>query len=139
MSRMRKNHPIRKMIEVQHDYERAPVPIVGDAAMAHESYGLGRLIPVLILDERSRPDIKEIFRAHQHLGSGDVKSTWGQRPGQSDTVALWLEFERPVESRILIEFELAKYGGLVDQVIEAQLVYLQAGIPGDRLITTQDA
>src|SRR3989442_15728179 len=35
-------------------------------------------------------------------------------------------------------FDIEKYGGLVDQIIHSEGVYIQPGRPGDRLSTTFD-
>jgi hypothetical protein len=39
---------------------------------------------------------------------------------------------------MLLDFDLAKYAGLVDQVVRAQSLYIQPGQPGDRLVSTMD-
>ena len=36
------------------------------------------------------------------------------------------------------DFSIGKQGGLVDLMLMAKSVYLQAGVPGDRLLTTMD-
>ena len=109
------------------------VPIVGDAGIASRGSGGGRLIPLLIIDTSKRPDVDELIRVHQHISPGDVGSVWGQplrRPGE---ISLVLDFERPIETNIVLTFNIEQQGGLVDQIVRAKAVYLQPGRAGDRI------
>jgi len=115
------------------------VPIAGDAAIAQRGVGEGKLIPLLILDTRERPEIEELIRVHEHLPPGDVTSQWGQIEGKTGTVALILQFKRPVSATAIIEFSIIGQGILVDQILGSGGVYLQAGSPGHRFISDPDA
>ena len=101
--------------------------------------GDGRMIPLLILDTSKRPDIENMVKAHHLMGSqGDVTSVWG-RPNtffDTGTVRLLLTFERPSRCQLLLQLDIKKYGGLVDNIILSQGLYIQPGRPGDRLRTT---
>ena len=119
-------------------HEIAPVPIVGDGAIATEQVLGGRLVPVLILDTSQRPDVAELVRVHQFLPPGDVTSVWGYRSVRAITVLLVLDFLRPSELKVLLKFDIAGQGKLVDFILNARAVCLQDGIPGDRLLTTMD-
>jgi hypothetical protein len=119
--------------------EAEPVRIVADAALAIGTVKEGRLVPVLLLDALQRPDIAELIRVHEVVSPGDVQVLWGQRDGQKGTVALFLEFERPVVLSIVLEFNIDTQGGLVDLIVRSRSVYLQSGREGDRFITTTDA
>ena len=118
--------------------QAAPLPVVGDAAIATHAIGDGRLVPLVIVDASTRPDVVEMIRIHEHFSSGDVKTSWGQRDVNSNSVMLILEFERPVEQLIVIEFDIVRQGGLVDQVIRSRAIYIQPGVAGDRLMNTMD-
>lgn len=115
------------------------MPIVADALMLSVGVAEGRAIPVLILDTSLRPDIEDLVRAHEHLGPGDAKTTWAA-PGLLDRrhLKLIVEFERPQRCVILLQFNIAEHGGVVDQIVQSELVYLQPGRPGDRLKNTFD-
>ena len=54
------------------------------------------------------------------------------------TVLLVLDFLRPSELKVLLQFEVAGQGKLVDFILDARAVCLQDGIAGDRLLTTMD-
>ncbi len=118
--------------------EAIPVSIVADAAVASQGVREGKLIPLLIIDCSQRPDISELVRVHQHLPSGDAECQWGQRQGTKGKIALFLKFIRPSEIFVLLEFDIERQGGLVDQVLRAGALYIQPGQVGDRFITTPD-
>jgi hypothetical protein len=126
-------------IPLHNERERIPVAIVADAAMAAAPIGDGRLIPVLIIDTSDRPDLDELIRVHEYLPPGDVEIQWGELPGSSGRIGLVLSFKRPIETVAVLEFDIVKQGILVDQILTARVLYLQAGRRGDRFITTLDA
>jgi hypothetical protein len=101
--------------------------------------GDGRLIPLVILDTSDRPDLEELIRVHQHVAAGDVVVQWGQLEGRLENVALYLWFKRPGELLAIVEFDIVKQGGLVDQIMHVNGLYIQGGRPGDRLKHNLDA
>src|ERR1700733_13394140 len=111
-----------------------PVPIVADAAIATGVIGDGRLIPLLILDTSERQDLEELIRVHQYVRPGDVLSQWATIEDGSGRMGLLITFEKPMSMTALIAFEMSKYSGLIDQIIRAKGLYLQAGRRGDRLM-----
>jgi hypothetical protein len=129
----------RYAIQVNHSREAQAVPIVSDAVMLSVGVAEGRAIPVLILDTSARPDVDDVVRAHEHFGPGDAKTSWASA-GIFDRrhLRLVVEFERPQRCVIILQFEISAQGGVVDQIVQSELVYLQPGRPGDRLKNTMD-
>ena len=119
--------------------EKKLIPIVGDAAIASEKIGDGRLVPLIIIDTSDRPELSELIRVHQHLPPGDVEVQWGQVQGATGRVVLVLSFRKPVETVAILDFDIIKQGILVDQILTARFFYLQSGQPGDRFITNPTA
>jgi hypothetical protein len=120
-----------------HPHEVRPVRIVADAAVGTRGRHGGRLLPLLLLDTADRPDIAEFIRVHETLGPGDVKVQWGkfEVKGHEGTVALFLTAIRPLESFMVLEFNIARQGFLVEQTLIGQGVYLaQAEGEDDRLV-----
>jgi hypothetical protein len=113
--------------------EARVVPIVGDAAIATPGVGHGRLIPLIILDTTSRPDLAEVIKAQVHLPAGEVIVQWGVLPKRHDHIVLFLEFQRPTERAAVVEFNIVKQGILVEHILQSNGLYIQAGKPGDRL------
>ena len=120
--------------------ERDAVPIVADAGMAATGVADGRFMPLVILDTTRRPDIEDAVKAHMRLGPGDVRSYW-LRPSRwhQRTIGLLLDLERPSQCVISMEFDVARQGAFVDQIIRMQGLYVQPGRPGDRLSETMRA
>ena len=120
-------------------HERLPVEIVGDGLIGTGGVGHGRMLPVLILDTRERPDIIEYVKLHQSSAPGDARFQWARFPDRPDSVCLIVSVERPMELRALIEFDLNRSQGvLVDQILDVKAACIQCGAPGDRLKDTLD-
>ncbi len=129
----------KEAIQLGNKAEKEPVPIVSDAAVATRGLADGRIIPVLIIDTSFRPDIEDMIRAHKHIGAGDAKSVWSI-PSRFDKsrIFLVLTMIKPSRCVIILEFNIARQGGVVDQIIHAQGLYIQPGKEGDRLSSTID-
>lgn len=116
-----------------------PVPIIADGAIATVLWGEGRMIPVLILDTSTRPDV-ESFIASQYWTEivGDTESSWSFKKCARGLLQplLILNFTKPSRCLLIIEFHLPRQGVLVDQILWSNGVYLQPGRLGDRLATT---
>jgi len=114
------------------------VPIVADGAIAQPDFGDGRLIPVLIVDCSKRPDLRDLIVSHEDSPPGDVSVTWGKRPFQNQTVMLLMEFTRPANVQVALEFDVFRQGGLVDAILHNCGVYLQPLEFGARVIEGMD-
>lgn len=128
----------RSRIQVRNVSEAKPIPIVGDAAIATQQMGDGRLIVLLIVDTSERADLQELIRLHALLPPGDVGCQWGSLKSDAQ-VALILNFIRPAEMTAILEFDVVEQGCLVEQILHSNGLYLQAGKPGDKIRTTLDA
>lgn len=116
------------------------MPVAGDGSMATTGVADGRLVPVVILDTSQRPDIDDTVRAHAALGPGDVRSYWSRRSRwHTKVIRLILDFQQPAACIVVIEFDVAYKGALLDAIVRAQGLYLQSGRPGDRLRDTFDS
>ncbi len=124
-------------ILLNHKVESEPVPIIADGAIAAVGVADGRLIPVLIVDASSRPDVEDMIRAHKGMDPGDVESIWAMvSQRKPDHVRLVLSFARPVRCIVLLEFDIVHQGGLVDQIVQSECLFLQSGQEGSRLSST---
>ncbi|MDH6236277.1 hypothetical protein [Cryobacterium sp. CG_9.6] len=103
-------------------------PVVSDAALATNIVE-GALVPVLVLDTSVRPDLTELIRIHQHIDAGDIVFAWA---ANGDNVQLLIDFLRPVEASAVIPLSIERQAILVDMMLQAKAVYLQAGKPGER-------
>jgi len=117
----------------------AIVPIVSDAAVATGAVGDGRLVPLVILDTTNRPDLIDLFKAHDKMPPGDADTTWVSIGGFEDHLGLWFRFKKPFEVDAVLNFELSEHGLTVDMTMNARAVYLQVGKPGDRFYKAMEA
>ncbi|WP_145751754.1 hypothetical protein [Nitrospirillum amazonense] len=127
-------------INVNNDREKTAIRIVSDGAISHPDVADGKLIPLVILDTTNRPDLSEFIRAHLFLGAGDVSCQWGQMIDHPETVCLILTFARPSQLVAAIEFSIpAGNGIIVEHILAAKALYIQAGKEGDLLRDNLDA
>jgi hypothetical protein len=121
------------------DVRGPALPIIADAAIGTDAVSDGRLIPLVIVDTATRPDIAELISIQSKMPPGDVLSQWATLDGSKDHLALLLRFQRPIEADLVLNFDLAEHGGAVELAVKGHVIYLQAGKPGDRLYRTLDA
>jgi hypothetical protein len=126
----------RETIVFKQAIEKLPIPIVWDAAIANVSVADGKLLPLIIIDTSSRPDIEDMIAVHEKLGPGDVQVIWGRVSAKQKDITLWLLFKRPSECIVRLDFDIVKRGGIVDHIIGSEALYLQCGKQGDRLAGT---
>lgn len=126
-------------IEFNSPKQQIPVPIVADAAVATVKVKKGMLVPVLLVDTSSRPDIENLIRFHMLQPSGECKSIWARiDPEKMNTINLILQFLSPSKCTVVLEFELPKQGGVVDQIVRAEALYLYPARPGERFSGDMD-
>ena len=105
-------------VPLRHEVEARPISIVSDAAIATRGFGDGRLIPLVILDTTTRPDVEAMIVAHRDLGPGDSTSAWARR-SRFDWrgIRLVLTVTNPSRCTMVLDFDIDRQGGLVDQIV----------------------
>lgn len=114
------------------------VSVVGDGAISTGRVGEGRMIPLVIVDARTRPDLLEVVRLNKEGLQGDVRLNWASLNDAFDEIGLICRFVRPVEAECVVVFNVEKQGILVEQALAQKAMYFQPGAPGDRLKNTWD-
>jgi len=125
-------------------YQTQLVEVVNDGAIAGAGAVLGKLVPVIIVDARDRPDLRDVVAQGQDPQlHGDVTVAWGRPQGREFynrfVVSLLLHFIRPIDTYALLLFDVQKTSTLIDLIIRTKYLYFQAGSPGDRLGNTLDS
>lgn len=115
-----------RSISIRNEVERRPVPIHDVGAIGIAGHLSGRIVPVIIADLNERPDIREVIRIHEHSDPGDMKMQWGL-PEIPGIIRLILEFHRPVETLVLFDFSIVRFGVAVDAIFRNRMIYIQAG------------
>lgn len=114
------------------------VPIVGDGLVAGPNAD-GRMVPVLILDTRMRPEVRELIRVQRLLPDGDVEGSWGMSRDGAQTVYLIMNFIQPMNVGLVLSLSVDQQALLIDGILASGAVILQAGVAGDRVSTTMEA
>lgn len=126
-------------IQLNNEIEKVPVPIVSDALIATTGIADGRLLPLVIIDASSRPDIEDWIKANKYLGPGDAETFWGKLSEKDEgKIDLILVITKPSRCVVLLEFDIVSQGILVDLIVRNRGLILQCGREGDRLISTTE-
>ncbi|HDC4519065.1 hypothetical protein LH671_12325 [Enterobacter kobei] len=107
--------------------------LVGDGAIADSKTADGRLIPVMILDTREKKQLEYLVKMHNQIDTGDVTSIWGVARFNISKVNLVLFFKKPVELKVAISLHSLKHASLIQGILISKAVYIQPGVPGDRI------
>jgi hypothetical protein len=135
---MNKRRKYKTEILLSSEIEMLPVPIVSDALVASRDVADGRALPVLIIDTSSRSDIEDMIKIHKQIRTGDVRSIWSLNSKDKNVLNLTLSFENPSKCVVVLEFDIIKYFGLIDQIMHMYSFYLHYGRKGERYINTMD-
>lgn len=89
------------------------------------------MIPSIVFDAASRPDLVELIRIHEHLPSGDVVVNWGAFKWSKSDSTLVVKFTKPTQMYILIDFDVSADSLLVELVLSSRALYIQGGTAKD--------
>lgn len=131
-----KNKLHHETIEFKNLESQIPVPIIADGSIASASLGDGKCIPVLIIDTSKRSDINDLVKAINTQLPGDVRSGWINYKKQAGLISLFLNFERPSEIIVILEFNIIRQGILIESILSSKALYLQPGKNGDKVSST---
>jgi len=121
-------------IEWNDPKEKLPVPILTDRITFDLNIKGGKRIPLLVLDTSLRPDFENYVRFHLLQKTGECKSSWGRTPTTKESnLTLVLQFLSPSRCIVLVEFELKKDWGIIDQIIQSEAVWLCPARLGEKL------
>lgn len=117
---------------------RMRLDLVSDAAIMSVYIANGKTIPLIILDTTNHKDIEEAISFHGSVQHGHVKTIWGKSTDNKVT-GLIFTFIDPVPKEFVVAFDTRKQWGLIELIINSQLLYIQPGKPKDRVSNTMDA
>ena len=118
-------------------FTRTIVDIVSDASITSSHIANGKSVPLIILDTTNHPDIEQAILFHEGVEYGHVSTIWGKSI-DNKTITLTFSFNDPVRIQFLVAFDTQKQGGLIDLIINSQLLYIQPGKPKDRFSATMN-
>lgn len=128
----KKNRKKRIHFSVAHELETRPAKIVSEPERVCMRPEDARLVPLVVIDTRERPDLDSLFASYAPETVGKVAIQWGRRDGApKGTVTLHIHFIAPVKQLLMLDFEIVRHGVLVDGILRARELYLQGTQSGD--------
>lgn len=100
--------------------------VVATATIACEGVANGRNIPVTIVESDVDGIINDLIITHKSVKNGNCESQWGVTEGY-EYVILSLSFSSPIEQKIILFFDVIKYGIIVNQILYAKCLFLMTG------------
>lgn len=108
------------------------VDVVRDALVLQVDVCDGKAIPHIIIDTEKFPEINNSIRLHKEVDEGKITFKWGVTQDRKN-VLLVVESISPVELTYIVNFQLDKYFEVINRILSAQMMYIQAGKSGDKL------
>ena len=121
-----------KTFVVRNQFEKQPVPFHDIGAIGLQGLFGGRMVPVVIADLSSRPDLIEVIRIHENSTPGDMTMQWGHSP-VPNSIRLILEFHRPVEALAIFDFSIERFGAAIDAILRNRMLYIQDAESGTKI------
>jgi hypothetical protein len=100
--------------------------VVASAAIANVGVANGRNIPVVIVEDDLDGKISNLITTHEAVANGSCSSQWGMTEGNEYAI-LVLSFITPVEQKLILFFDVIKYGIIVNQILYSKCMYLMTG------------
>lgn len=114
------------------------VDVVSDALIYQRNVCDGKAIPHIIISTEQYPEIEKSIALHKDVKEGEVIFTWTMSTDRK-YVFLMMDSKAPVEISYIVRFDLFKHCGVIDRILSAKLMFIQAGKDGQRLLNTPDA
>lgn len=118
--------------------EKLQLEIVSDALVSSLHIANGKNIPLIIINTLAHPVVETAILAHASVQNGHVRTIWGKSKDDR-FITLQFSFVDPVPKEFFVAFNIEKQCGLVDLIINSQLIYIQPGKPRDRLSNTMSS
>ena len=136
------NNKNRQRIEIKYTsaVQKNLMQVSGKGAFSLPEFAEARLIPVLMIDMSTRPDLQNYINLHcEEKGFvGDVKTAWEVTHKLSKKSILSLELDGPVKTIARIEFTRPKDTLFIEKILVSEGFYLQHGKKGELPSATLD-
>lgn len=106
--------------------------VAASAAIASVDIANGRNIPVVFVPSDDKNKINEIISLHENIKEGNCSTSWGITPDKKFTL-LYLDFQNPVKQKVILFFDIVRFGIVVEQIMHSQCMYLAIGDEASKL------
>ena len=117
-------------MKVKTKYKASPneIRLLVAASSAISTVGVanGRNIPVVFVPSDEDKKIDNIISFHKNVKEGNCISSWGLTSDKK-YVILYLDFQDPIKQKVILFFEIIKFGIVAEQIMYSQCLYLTIG------------
>lgn len=112
-------------------------PVVASATIATRGVANGKNIPVIFVEADDNKQVETIIDVHKTTAEGNCRSSWGFTHDKKAAILI-LTFTDPVPARVVLFFDIIKFGVAIDQILYTQCLYLMIGKENSRLSLCMD-
>lgn len=106
--------------------------VTASSAIASVGVANGRNIPVVFVPSDDDKKIDNIVSLHENIKEGTCFTSWGITADKKFAV-LHLDFQVPVKQKVILFFDIIKFGIVVEQIMHSQCMFLTIGDEASKL------
>lgn len=106
--------------------------VSASSAIASVDVANGRNIPVVFVPSDDNKKIDDIISLHENFEEGNCFTSWGITPDKKYAL-LCLDFQNPVKQKVILFFDIVRFGIVVEQIMYAQCMFLTIGGEASKL------
>lgn len=123
---------MKKRVRIKPNSSDLILRVVASSTIACSGIADGRNIPVVFVESDERNKIDSILTMHEIVKEGNCESTWGIADDKKNAILI-LDFKDPIEQKVILLFDIIKFGIVVSQIIYAQCLCLMVGNESSKL------
>lgn len=100
--------------------------VVASSAIISAGVANGRNIPVVFVPSDSDHRIDDIISFHKNIQEGSCSTILGLTSDKKYAI-LTLDFQDPIKQRVILFFDIIKFGFVVEQIMYSQCLFLTVG------------
>lgn len=117
---------MKKRIKIKANSSELILKVEASAAVASAGIANGRNVPVVFVKSDENNRINNIISMHKTIKEGNCECSWGVTNDNKNAVLI-LDFKNPIEQKIVLLFDIIKFGVVVNQILYAQCLWLMVG------------
>ena len=110
--------------------------VLSSSAIAVSGVANGRNIPVVFVSPDENNKIKDIIDFHEKINEGNCITTWGLTSNKEHV--LYLDFQDPIKQKVVLFFDIIRFGIVVEQIMYSQCMFLALGDENSKLSLCMD-
>lgn len=123
---------MKKRVRIKAKSSDLILRVSASAAIASAGIANGRNVPVIFVESDEQNRIDNIITMHETIKEGNCESSWGVTDDGKNAILI-LDFKNPIEQKVILLFDIIKFGILVNQILYAQCLWLMVGTESSKL------